>query len=381
MALQMSSLLPHCKVPLSRVRANFQGVGVRFKHVLSPGIPHCARKPAVGLSRTRSPVTAEKFSTTARSEALWRSAAGSTCSASSRKTSGLLGRVVLGVAAGVSSVAVVQALHTGSLSAMARRVNLESAEGNWKETKDFLLSQPVHDRRQFYRTASYVPLDDIPVWTPLAAVSDKTICQRNEKLDQKISLYSGDLTKLEIDAIVNAANKTLLGGGGVDGAIHRAAGPLLKKECSTLQGCDTGEAKITGGYGLPAKYVIHTVGPIAQGRVGEEEKKTLRACYRNSLEAAASSGARSVAFPCISTGIYGYPPDQAVHEALAAVREFLDQHHDKLLQMPQSRANSERVDSTDAVAVDTHPPHSTSRFLLLLLFLPHHTSKPSSAVR
>ncbi|XP_075902789.1 ADP-ribose glycohydrolase MACROD1 isoform X4 [Nelusetta ayraudi] len=207
MALQMSSLLPHCKVPLSRVRANFQGVGVRFKHVLSPGIPHCARKPAVGLSRTRSPVTAEKFSTTARSEALWRSAAGSTCSASSRKTSGLLGRVVLGVAAGVSSVAVVQALHTGSLSAMARRVNLESAEGNWKETKDFLLSQPVHDRRQFYRTASYVPLDDIPVWTPLAAVSDKTICQRNEKLDQKISLYSGDLTKLEIDAIVNAGTR------------------------------------------------------------------------------------------------------------------------------------------------------------------------------
>lgn len=135
MALQMSSLLPHCKVPLSRVRANFQGVGVRFKHVLSPGSPHCARKPAVGLSRTRSPVTAEKFSTTAWSEALWRSAAGSTCSASPGKTSGLLGRVVLGVAAGVSSVAVVQALHTGSLSAMARGVNLESAEGNWKETK------------------------------------------------------------------------------------------------------------------------------------------------------------------------------------------------------------------------------------------------------
>lgn len=135
MALQMSSLLPHCEVPLSRVRANFQGVGVRFKHVLSPGSPHCARKPAVGLSRTRSPVTSEKFSTTARSQALWRSAAGSTCSVSPGKTSGLLGRVVLGVAAGVSSVAVVQGLHTGSLSAMARRVNLESAEVNWKETK------------------------------------------------------------------------------------------------------------------------------------------------------------------------------------------------------------------------------------------------------
>lgn len=136
MALLMSSLLPRCKVPLSRARADFQGVGVRFKHALSPGSPLTVRKPAVGLSRTRSPATAEKFSTTARSEALWRSAAaGSTCSVSPGKTSGLLGRVVLGVAAGVSSVAVVQTLHTGSLSAMARRVNLESAEGNWKETK------------------------------------------------------------------------------------------------------------------------------------------------------------------------------------------------------------------------------------------------------
>lgn len=231
---------------------------------------------------------------------------------------------------GVSSVAVVQALHTGTLSAMARRVNLDSAQGDWKETKDFLLSLTVEDRRQFYRTASYVPLDDVPVWTPVAGGSEKALYQRNQKLDQKISLYSGDITKLEIDAIVNAANKTLLGGGGVDGAIHRAAGPMLVKECSTLNGCDTGEAKITCGYGLPAKYVIHTVGPIARGGVGEKEKKDLRSCYRNSLEAATKNKARSVAFPCISTGIYGYPPEQAVHEALAAVREYLDEHHDEL---------------------------------------------------
>lgn len=131
MAQQISNLFPHCKILLSRVRANFQGAGVRFRHVLPPGSPVCARKPAVGL--TRSPVT--KFSTSARSETLWRSAPGRACSASRGKTSGFLGRVVLGVAAGVSSVAVVQALHTGSLCAMARTVNLESAEGNWKETK------------------------------------------------------------------------------------------------------------------------------------------------------------------------------------------------------------------------------------------------------
>lgn len=139
MALQISSLFPHCKIPLSRVRANFQGVVVRFKHVPPPGSPLRARKPAVGL--TRSPVT--KFSTSARPEALWRSALASACSDSRGKTPGLLGRVVLGVAAGVSSVAVVQALHTGSLCAMARRVNLESAEGNWKETKGEAV-QPRH---------------------------------------------------------------------------------------------------------------------------------------------------------------------------------------------------------------------------------------------
>lgn len=213
---------------------------------------------------------------------------------------------------------------------MAFKVNLDSAQGEWKETKDFLLSLSVKDRRQYHRTSGCVPLDDIPVWTPAAGGSEPSRYQRNEKLDQKISLYSGDITKLEIDAIVNAANKTLLGGGGVDGAIHRAAGPLLKKECASLHGCETGEAKITCGYGLPAKYVIHTVGPIAQGGVGETERKALRSCYNNSLKNATENAARSVAFPCISTGIYGYPPEQAVHEALATVREFLDAHHDKL---------------------------------------------------
>ncbi|XP_031718371.1 ADP-ribose glycohydrolase MACROD2-like isoform X2 [Anarrhichthys ocellatus] len=105
---------------------------------------------------------------------------------------------------------------------------------------------------------------------------------------------------------------------------------MLQKECASLHGCETGDAKITCGYGLPAKYVIHTVGPIAQGGVGEEEKNALRSCYKNSLTTATKNAARSVAFPCISTGVYGYPPEQAVHEALATVREYLDEHHDEV---------------------------------------------------
>lgn len=243
---------------------------------------------------------------------------------------GWLGKFALGTAFGVSTAVLVQSLHTGAFTGMALKINLDSDKEDWKETKGNLLSLSTEDRRQYYRTTGYKPLDEISVWTPTAGGSQPTDYKRNEKLDQKISLYNGDITKLEIDAIVNAANNTLLGGGGVDGAIHRAAGPMLKKECASLNGCKTGEAKITCGYGLPAKYVIHTVGPIAQGGVGEEEKNALRSCYRNSLETATKNGARSVAFPCISTGIYGYPSEQAVHEALKTVRDYLDAHHDKL---------------------------------------------------
>lgn len=243
---------------------------------------------------------------------------------------GWLGKFALGTAFGVSTAVLVQSLHTGAFTAMALKINLDSDKEDWKKTKDYLLSLSVEDRRQYYWTTDYKPLDEISVWTPTAGGSQPTDYKRNEKLDQKISLYNGDITKLEIDAIVNAANNTLLGGGGVDGAIHRAAGPMLKKECASLNGCKTGEAKITCGYRLPAKYVIHTVGPIAQGGVGEEEKNALRSCYRNSLETATENGARSVAFPCISTGIYGYPSERAVHEALKTVRDYLDAHHDKL---------------------------------------------------
>ncbi|KAK3353903.1 hypothetical protein B0T25DRAFT_222694 [Lasiosphaeria hispida] len=160
---------------------------------------------------------------------------------------------------------------------------------------------------------------------PSTAIGPQTIPAPSQALNGRVGLYRGDITKLGVDAIVNAANNSLLGGGGVDGAIHRAAGPSLLSECLMLDGCDTGSAKITSAYALPCKRVIHAVGPIYSRGQPESSEEKLGGAYKKSLELAAEYGCRSVAFSCLSTGIYGYPSKDAAAVALSAIRKFLEE--------------------------------------------------------
>jgi O-acetyl-ADP-ribose deacetylase len=142
-----------------------------------------------------------------------------------------------------------------------------------------------------------------------------------DKITDKLAVEQGDITRLAVDAIVNAANTSLLGGGGVDGAIHRAAGPGLLAECRALGGCPTGQARITGGYNLPARHVIHTVGPVYSGKA--EDARLLRSCYFHSLELAVANKVRTIAFPAISCGVYGYPIEEACKIAVGTCADFI----------------------------------------------------------
>uniref|UniRef100_A0A3P9MCN7 Mono-ADP ribosylhydrolase 2 n=1 Tax=Oryzias latipes TaxID=8090 RepID=A0A3P9MCN7_ORYLA len=210
---------------------------------------------------------------------------------------------------------------------------------DWKTEKERLLRLDREVRRKEYRRQDFMPLEKIPTWREENITSDKEDVELSGGgggggggggLSDKVSLYKGDITILEVDAIVNAANSSLLGGGGVDGCIHKAAGSCLYEECLSLKGCETGKAKITCGYDLPAKYVIHTVGPVARGHVGPTESSDLASCYQNSLRLMEEHNLRTVAFPCISTGIYGFPNDPAADIALKTVKEWIQQNPDKI---------------------------------------------------
>ncbi|KAF8568754.1 hypothetical protein P879_04922 [Paragonimus westermani] len=192
-----------------------------------------------------------------------------------------------------------------------------------------------------YRTMSVVHLDEIPPWNLSSEGRKAQTKYPASDLGLRVSLWSGDITKLQLDAIANAANARLAGGGGVDGAIHRAAGPDLSRACLELKGCPTGSAKITRGFQLPAKYIIHCVGPIG------EKPDLLQSTYQRALELCTENQLQTIAFPCISTGVYGYPPDAAACVAIPTVLSYLSTHPDiKMVVfcvfLPEDRAIYER---------------------------------------
>ncbi|XP_069954524.1 macro domain-containing protein CT2219-like [Cherax quadricarinatus] len=225
----------------------------------------------------------------------------------------------------------------GAARPVSRCVTLKMA--GFQDEKRRKLSQSLEERRRRYACGDYyVTLDYIFPWpdhykkyadkidreapsvSNVTKMLEGSIYKVDPELNKKVSVFIGDITTLEVDAIVNAANSSLRGGGGVDGAIHKAAGWTLLNECQSLGGCNTGEAKITGGYNLPARYVIHTVGPMG------ELPAVLESCYRRALQLAVENNLRTIAFPCISTGVYGYPNDAAVKVVLPIVRTMLEAH-------------------------------------------------------
>jgi len=207
-----------------------------------------------------------------------------------------------------------------------------------EEAREKFLSMSLEKKRQLYRCKDkFKTLDNVETWPQYfeehikdnkhhrkwwARNKSKLKVDIRNDLNPKISLFTGDITSLEIDSIANAANESLLGGGGVDGAIHSASGRRLRSECELLNGCQCGEAKLTCGYKLPARYVLHTVGPR-----GEKPDK-LRSCYTSCLELMKEHGLASVAFPCISTGIFGYPNENAAKEALGTIRSWLENNEE-----------------------------------------------------
>jgi len=192
--------------------------------------------------------------------------------------------------------------------------------------------QELEYRRSRYKCGNYVQISQIDVWTETLKTLQKPPITPDTKfsvstvLNNKVSLWRGDITHLEIDAIVNAAKATLLGGGGIDGAIHKAAGHGLLQECALIGGCNPGHSRITQGYKLPARHVIHTVGPIG------EKPEILKQCYQSTLRKVVQKNLKTVAFCCISTGIYGYPNESAAHVALKTIRKWLerDNNHAKI---------------------------------------------------